>query len=171
VLASVDRSEAVPAVASLPRDDESDPIVRTRLLLERITAALGVSCSVEVRETGDAIVAVCTGSDLGLLIGRHGQTIDSIQYLANAIVNRGAHDGRKRIEVDAAGYRARREEALHREALRAAEQAIEGGREVVLEPMSAIERRVVHERLKDHPGVATSSEGAEPHRYVVVAPA
>jgi spoIIIJ-associated protein len=105
-----------------------------------------------------------------LLIGRHGQTIDSVQYLANAIVWKGSDD-RKRVVVDAAGYRARREETLQREAVRAAERAVANGEPVELEPMSAVERRVVHERLKDYPGVTTSSDGAEPNRYVVVHPA
>ncbi len=105
-----------------------------------------------------------------MLIGRHGQTIDALQYLANAIVFKGAQE-RKRIVVDAEGYRGRREEALHREAVHAAEQALAGDRPVHLDPMTAIERRVVHERLKDYPGVETSSEGSEPTRHVVVAPA
>ena len=118
----------------------------------------------------DEIRVTCEGGDLGLLIGRHGQTIDSIQYLVNAIVWKGAEE-RKRVVVDAAGYRARREETLQREAVRAAERAVSSGSPVELEPMSAVERRVVHERLKDYPGVTTSSDGAEPNRYVVVHPA
>jgi spoIIIJ-associated protein len=164
VVATAERGEAAPP------PDESAAAARTRALLERIAASLGVRCRISIDEGEDEILATCDGPDLGLLIGRHGQTIDSIQYLANAIVWRGAED-RKRVVVDAAGYRGRREETLHREALRAAERAVATGASVELEPMSAIERRVVHERLKDYPGVATSSEGADPHRYVVVSPA
>ena len=150
--------------------DESELAAETRDLVTRIVDGIGVTGRIDVAESDEAITVSCVGSDLGMLIGRHGQTIDSVQYLANAIVWRGATD-RKRLVVDAAGYRARREEALEREALRAAERAVAGGEPVPLEPMSAIERRVVHERLKDYPGVATSSDGAEPHRYVVVTPA
>ncbi len=166
VAATVDRD----AAGDPTEVEESAQAGRTRALLVRITGALGISCRISIEEDDERIVATVDGDDLGLLIGRHGQTIDSVQYLANAIVWRGATD-RKRLVVDAAGYRARREEALEREALRAAERAVAGGEPVPLEPMSAIERRVVHERLKDYPGVATSSDGAEPHRYVVVTPA
>jgi spoIIIJ-associated protein len=168
VVATVD-TDAVPAAR--PAVDESDPAARARALVERIVAAIGVACRVEVEEADESITVTCSGGDLGLVIGRHGQTIDAIQYLANAIVNKGVDEGRRRVVVDASGYRARREETLVREAVRAAERAVETGSAVELEPMSAVERKVVHERLKDYPGVATSSEGAEPHRYVVVSPA
>jgi spoIIIJ-associated protein len=167
VVASV---EAGAVVTRERRQDESQPAARTRELVERIVGAIGVGCSVEIVEDEEAIVASCSGGDAGLLIGRHGQTIDAVQYLANAIVYRGAED-RKRVVVDADGYRARREESLHREALRAAEQAVSSAGPVHLEPMTAIERKVVHERLKDVPGIETSSEGSEPNRHVVVSPA
>lgn len=166
VVATVDRG-AVTSRAH-PREDESPAAAHTRELLERVAVSLGLACEVEIVEDEESIVATCAGGDLGLLIGRHGQTIDSVQYLANAIVFKGDYDNRKRIVVDAAGYRARREETLHREALRAAEQATATGERVALEPMTAVERRVVHERLKDYPGVETSSDGTEPNRYVVV---
>jgi spoIIIJ-associated protein len=166
VVATADRT----AVAQSPTIDESAAAAKTRALLERITVSLGVPCRIRVDEGEESIVATVEGDDLGLLIGRHGQTIDSIQYLANAIVWRGADD-RKRVVVDAAGYRARREETLEREAVRAAERVVETGEPAELEPMSAIERKVVHERLKEYPGVATSSDGVEPHRYVVISPA
>jgi spoIIIJ-associated protein len=165
VVATADR----PAETREPRD-ESPAAAHARALLERIVAALGIPCRIDVDETEDEIRVTCDGPDLGLLIGRHGQTIDSVQYLANAIVWKGSDD-RKRVVVDAAGYRARREETLQREAVRAAERAVAHGEPVELEPMSAVERRVVHERLKDYPGVTTSSDGAEPNRYVVVHPA
>jgi spoIIIJ-associated protein len=166
VVATVDRD----ALAEAPAIDESAAAAKTRALLGQITGALGLPCRIVVREDEESLVATVEGDELGLLIGRHGQTIDSIQYLANAIVWRGSED-RKRLVVDAAGYRARREETLEREAVRAAERVAETGEPVQLEPMSAIERKVVHERLKGHPGVATSSDGAEPHRYVVISPA
>jgi spoIIIJ-associated protein len=165
VVATADR----PTEPAEPRD-ESPAAAHARALLERIVAALGIPCRIEVEEGDDEIRVTCEGPDLGLLIGRHGQTIDSVQYLANAIVWKGSDD-RKRVVVDAAGYRARREETLQREAVRAAERAVANGESVELEPMSAVERRVVHERLKDYPGVTTSSDGAEPNRYVVVHPA
>ena len=167
VVATVDPDAVVEAVAAV---DESERAAKARALVDRVTASLGLRCRIDVAEDEEAITVSCSGGDLGLLIGRHGQTIDAVQYLANAIVNKGVDEGRKRVVVDAAGYRERREETLHREAVRAAERAASTGEPVELEPMTSIERRVVHERLKDYPGVETSSEGAEPNRYVVVSP-
>jgi spoIIIJ-associated protein len=109
---------------------------------------------------------MCGGPELGLLIGKHGQTIDAIQYLANAIARRGGEDA-KEVVVDAAGYRERRRATLETLAVRSAQRALRDGR-VELEPMTAIERKIVHLRLQEFPGVATSSEGAEPNRFVVI---
>ena len=150
-----------------PEQDEGDLAASVRELLELIVDGIGVRCRIDVAEDDETVTATCTGHDLGMLIGRHGQTIDAIQYLANAVVARQARDGRKSVVVDAAGYRERRRELLEATALRAAEQARAGER-VELEPMSAVERKVVHLRLKDEPGVETASEGTEPNRYVVV---
>src|SRR5207244_8837490 len=118
-----------------------------------------------------AVTASLTGGDLGLLIGKHGQTIDAIQYLVNAIVFRGDREGRKDVVVDAAGYRERRRATLDALAVRSAERALRTGERVELEPMSAVERKVVHLRLKEFAGIETTSEGTEPNRYVVVLPA
>jgi spoIIIJ-associated protein len=164
VVAMVDAS----AEPREPRD-ESALATLVRELIERITDGIGVRCRVDVEEDAESLTAVCSGRELGSLIGRHGQTIDAIQYLANAIVARELTDDRKPVVVDAAGYRARRKTTLESMALRAADRARSGER-VELEPMSAIERKVVHLRLQDEAGVATSSEGAEPNRYVVVHP-
>ena len=110
------------------------------------------------------------GDDLGLFIGRHGQTIDAVQHLAFKIANRDGGRGGVRVVVDAAGYRERREQALHRQADQAAADAVSGGRPVALDAMSATERKVVHEHLKDRDDVETYSEGTEPDRHLVVAP-
>lgn len=139
-------------------------------LLERVCAALGVPASVRIAEGDEAVVASLVGGDAGVLIGRHGQMIDALQYLANALAHRSVGDDRRPITVDAAGYRDRRTATLAGIARRAAEQAAGTGRSVMLEPMSAVERKVVHEALKDDPEVETGSEGAEPHRSVVVHP-
>jgi spoIIIJ-associated protein len=113
---------------------------------------------------------VCTGADLGMLIGRHGQTIDSIQYVANAVMFRRHQDERKEVVVDAAGYRARRRASLEALAVRSAERALSNGEPVELEPMTAVERKVVHIRLKEFDGVETTSEGTEPNRFIVIHP-
>jgi spoIIIJ-associated protein len=157
-----------PLEASVPREGETELEQRVRELVERVVGALGVVARVDVETTADGLIATCSGGDLGLLIGRHGQTIDSLQYLANAILHRGGAP--VSVTIDAAGYRERRRVTLEGLALRAAERAATGER-VTLEPMTSIERKVVHERLKDLAGVATASEGSEPNRYVVVLPA
>jgi spoIIIJ-associated protein len=146
--------------------DESDAASQARELVRRVAEGIGVQCRIDVREDDDAIHVTCGGPELGLLIGKHGQTIDAIQYLANAAARRGGGVA-KDVVVDAAGYRERRRATLETMAVRSAQQALREGR-VALEPMTAIERKIVHLRLKEFPGVATSSEGAEPNRFVVV---
>jgi spoIIIJ-associated protein len=165
VVATAERPEG----AATPVAAEGEPAV-ARELLERVVVALGVDARVDVTESDDEVVATVTGGDLGVLIGRHGQMIDALQYLANAMAHRSVGDDRRRIVVDAAGYRARRSATLEAVARRSAEQASATGLPVELEPMSSVERRIVHESLKDDPEVETSSEGTEPHRYVVVFP-
>jgi spoIIIJ-associated protein len=144
---------------------------RVRELMERIVDAAGVDATVEVRDGDDGLHAEFVGEDVGLLIGHHGQTIDAIQHLAYRIAgsNRDpAH--RVSVLVDAAGYRERRAETLRATADQAAQQATSGRRAVSLEAMSALERKVIHEHLKDRHDVETYSEGQEPSRYLVVAP-
>src|SRR5262249_12758704 len=109
------------------------------------------------------------GSDLGVLIGRHGQTIDAVQYLVNAVAYRRWSE-RRPVVVDASGYRSRREATLGALAARSAQRAIATGEPGELEPLSPSERKIVHLRLQDHPGVETTSEGREPSRYVVIRP-
>ena len=165
VLATLE-ADASPAE---PRD-ESELAAEVRELVERIATGIGVSGRVDVHEDNETITLTCTGPELGMLIGRHGQTIDAVQYLVNAIVYRSHPDDRKEVVVDAAGYRARRRASLEALAVRSAQRALQSGESVDLEPMTAVERKVVHLRLKDFPGVETSSEGTEPNRFVVVTP-
>jgi spoIIIJ-associated protein len=147
----------------------AEPVERVRAVLERIVDELDVDASVEVLEDEDEIVGRVDGEDLGLLIGRRGQTIDAVQLLCYRAAFRGRQD-RKRVTVDAAGYRERRRDAVERQADRAAERALKTGNELELEPMTPTERRVVHQHLKDRAGIETFSEGDEPERRVVVAP-
>ncbi len=150
--------------------DESELAADVRSLIERIAAGIGVSVRVDVQEDDDTITLTCIGPDLGMLIGRHGQTIDAVQYLVNAIVYRSHADDRKDVVVDAAGYRARRRASLEALAVRSAERAVADGESIELEPMTAVERKVVHLRLKEFPGVETASEGTEPNRFIVIKP-
>jgi spoIIIJ-associated protein len=153
-----------------PAVDESPEGALARELLELATRAFGVPSSVRIVEQEGEVVATVSGQDLGLVIGRHGQTIDALQYLANAIAHRELGPARRSITADAAGYRSRRLATLESLARSSAERAAATGRRVELEPMTAVERKIVHELLKDDPEVETASEGAEPHRYIVVIP-
>jgi spoIIIJ-associated protein len=142
---------------------------RLAAALQTIASACGLEADVQVTEDADGLTGEFIGDDLGPLIGHHGQTIDAIQHLVYRIVFQGSDD-RRRVLVDAAGYRERRAGVLRAAADRAAESAVRAGKPVALDPMSALERRVVHEHLKARRDVETYSEGQEPARRLVVAP-
>jgi spoIIIJ-associated protein len=145
------------------------PAERVRAVLEEIVDALDLDADVEISEDEDRIEGKVEGEELGLLIGRRGQTIDAVQLLCYRAAFRGLQE-RKRVAVDAAGYRERRRETIERQAERAAERALESGKEIELEPMTPMERKIVHDALKDRSGLETFSEGDEPERCVIVAP-
>ena len=170
VLASVevDPDSAEPAVVrrSVPVD-ESPAAARVRDLLTRVLGALAIDGDLEIVEREGVVTGTVTGSDLGLLIGKHGQTIDAIQYLANAIMHRRVEEPAE-VVVDAEGYRKRRERTLHEVAVKATAEAASTGRDVALEPMTSVERKIIHTKVQSMAGFATASEGAEPNRYVVV---
>jgi spoIIIJ-associated protein len=159
---------AVPETTTRGAGGESEATSSAREFVNRVAAAIGANVTVTAVERGGIVTVTCTGADLGLLIGKHGQTIDAIQYLANAVVRSegGEHD----VVVDAAGYRARRAATLSGVAERSARLAAATGSPVELDPMTAVERKIVHEALKEDPEVETRSEGSEPNRYVVVVP-
>ena len=179
VLAEGTESESGPARVRAEANVESwrahadllpeDPAERVRQLVGRVVASLQLRASVDIEETDEEIRATVNGEDLGLLIGRHGSTIDAVQYLAARSAFRGDAE-RKRVVVDAAGYRERREAQLQRAADRAAEDALSFGRPVELEPMAAHERKAVHHHLTERADVETHSEGDEPERRLVVSP-
>jgi spoIIIJ-associated protein len=146
-----------------------EPTERVRAIVARVVHALGLHATVDIDETDDEIRATVNGDDLGLLIGKHGSTIDALQHLAFRAAFRGDSE-RKQVTVDAAGYRERREGALHRMADRAAAEALQYSRPVELEPMRAPERKIVHTYLSERRDVETHSEGDEPDRRLVVSP-
>jgi len=148
----------------------AEPAERAQRLVEGVLDELDLEGEVEVREDEERIeVAVEGDDDYGLLIGKRGQTIDALQLLCFQAAFRGERE-RKRVVLDVAGYRSRRRAVLTARADTAAERALSGDRPVKLDEMTAQERRMVHEHLKDRAGVETYSEGDEPHRCVVVAP-
>ena len=168
VTATVEAGAAAAGPQGAPAAGDSELGAEVRELVERITSELGVPCRIDIAEDDEAVTASLTGPELGVLIGRHGQTIDAIQYLANVIAWRSHGDDRKDVVVDAAGYRERRRATLESIAQRSAEQARASGEPVALEPMTSIERRLVHLFLEGLDAVSTRSEGEEPYRYVVI---
>jgi spoIIIJ-associated protein len=165
VRAEVDEEAWRSAAGTIPEE----PAERVRAIVGRVVNALGLHATVDIDESDEEIRATVNGDDLGLLIGKHGSTIDALQHLAFRAAFRG--DGmRKQVTVDAAGYRERREGALHRMADRAAAEALQYSRPVELEPMRATERKIVHTYLSERTDVETHSEGDEPDRRLVVSP-
>lgn len=150
--------------------DEGDPAELLAEVLQEVTGGLGLECEVVVELQDDVLRGSVEGEDVGLLIGRRGQTIDAVQHLAQRIVFPGGRST-ARVLVDADGYRERRAEALRVEADEAADEALRLRGPVELDPMPASERRVVHEYLRERGDVETHSEGEEPERYLVVSPA
>jgi spoIIIJ-associated protein len=151
-------------------EEELHPPEALQELLEEIVDALGIEVEVEVEEREGQLNGVVRGEDVGLFIGRHGQTIDAVQHLAQRIVFPDGPGG-ARIVVDADGYRERRAELLRDDADEAADEAVRTGRPIVFDPLPSWERRIVHEHLRDNADVETHSEGEEPDRCVVVSPA
>ena len=138
-------------------------------LLERVSEGLSLGATVEVVEHDGVLRGTLHGDELGLFIGRHGQTIDAVQHLAQRAVAILVGEQR-RVLIDAEGYRTRRQEALEREATEAADDAVRDRRSIALEAMTSSERRLVHEFLRDRDDVKTQSEGDEPDRHLVVSP-
>jgi spoIIIJ-associated protein len=150
-------------------DEELSPAEALEDLLEEVIAGLGLDAGIEIDERDGVLTGRVEASDAGLFIGRHGQTIDAVQHLAQRIV---FPEGPSpvRVVIDANGYRERRAEMLRGEADDAADDALSSGKPVELAPMPASERRIVHEYLRERGAVETHSEGNEPERHLVVSP-
>lgn len=149
------------------QEEQEDPATVLRELLEEIVESIGVDVDVRVEDSDGTLTGCVEGEDVGLFIGRRGQTIDAVQHLAQRIVFRGGSPD-ARIVIDADGYRERRAQTLRSIALDAAEDALRSGEAVELDPMPASERRIVHEYLRERGDVETHSEGEEPERFLVV---
>ena len=139
------------------------------LFLREMLVNMGVLAQVEIFRRSDNTILNINGKDLGILIGKRGQTLDSIQYLVNLAVNKGQAE-RERIIVDVSGYRRRREDTLRRLAIKMADRVRREGRRQVLEPMTPHERRIIHSTLQSNKDVITYSEGEDPYRHVIITP-
>ena len=163
--------EAVPAEAQAPAAepaDEPESYARIRTFVSGLLEHMGIQAQIDItaRDNGGVNVNL-SGSGMGAVIGRRGETLDAIQHLTNYAVNRGS-DKHMHISVDAESYRAKREESLVRLAEKMAAKAVKYKRSMALEPMNSYERHVIHTALQDYEGVTTSSTGTEPNRRVVV---
>ena len=148
--------------------DPATPAGKAQRFLMEVTRLMGVEVSVAASTDAEGNVRVdMHGDTLGILIGRRGETLDSLQYLTSLNVNRGQEEY-TRVTIDTENYRAKREEALTRLANRMANRAIKTGRKVVMEPMNPYERRILHSALQQNEAVTTHSEGDEPNRHVVI---
>ncbi|WP_147802527.1 RNA-binding cell elongation regulator Jag/EloR [Alkalicoccus halolimnae] len=156
-----------PAVVELTR--KPDPVKAGLNFLRETIDHMGVTASVQIEERRDGLYFNISGKEIGVLIGKRGQTLDSLQYLVNLAANK-LSDSYVRIHLDAEGYRARRKEALETLADRIAKKAVRINQEVRLEPMSSHERKVIHTALQNDPSVETDSDGKEPNRRVIVKP-
>ena len=164
-------AEAAAAKPAAAEGNEEGQAGDARGLVSRIVTAFGIDGTLDVDEGKDTITVTVFGADVSVLIGHHGKTIDAVQYLLNVIQYRAYGDAKKDVVVDAEGYRERRRATLEALADEIAARVRETGSAEELEPMTSVERKVIHLHLKESAGVATSSEGAEPNRYVVVLPA
>ena len=138
--------------------------------LGKIFAAMGLSVTLNRTDTPTGTIFNMHGENLGILIGKHGATLDALQYLTNLVVNKIPETGFARIILDVEDYRARREETLIRLAGHLADKACRIGEEIHLEPMSRHERKIIHMALQDNRRVTTYSAGDNPRRYVVIVP-
>jgi len=146
------------------KEDKQD---KAKRFLEEVTAHMGIKTTVQIEESDDYVRMTLSGGNLGSIIGRRGETLDALQYLANLVANKEGGE-RKKIILDAEGYRKRREDTLRTLAKRLADKVKRSGQPVVLEPMNPQERRVIHTALQNDTRVQTLSEGEEPYRKVVI---
>ncbi|NLP43986.1 MAG: protein jag [Peptococcaceae bacterium] len=146
---------------------EDDPGNLACEFLSNLTKSMAVDANFEVFRREEHVLINITGSDLGILIGRRGDTLEAIQYITNLAVSKRLAD-RTRIILDVEGYRKRREDTLIKLAKRLAEKVKRTGNKIVLEPMTPQERRIIHTALQNEWKISTFSEGEEPHRRVVI---
>ena len=160
----IGRTDAVVRLSYEVADTQRDRVER---YLRGLLDCMGIEADIEITEReGGGLVANLSGSAMGAVIGRRGETLDAIQHLVNYSVNRGSE--KMHISVDAENYRSKREESLVRLAEKMAAKAVKYKRSMALEPMNSYERHVIHTALQSYPGVSTASTGVEPNRRVVV---
>lgn len=160
-------------MARVKATPQIDPLLDTKSFLLNVTGKMGLNVDIKITQENEYVKMEFVGNDLGILIGRRGDTLDALQYLANLKANKQSNlrensTDRVRLILDAEDYRQRREETLTRLALKMADRVEKTGRKVVLEPMNPQERRIIHTALQNNEAVQTISEGAEPFRRIII---
>ncbi len=148
---------------------KDNPVRRVDRLLKSIFEAMEIPVDFSIKEQDQILLVTMEGADLGVLIGRRGETLDSLQYLINLSINKN-QEQRRKVILDVEGYRQRREDTLQKLAQRLADKAKQRGRSVVLEPMNSQERRIIHTALQGRDDIYTFSEGEEPFRKIIISP-
>ncbi|TRM11055.1 protein jag [Lentibacillus cibarius] len=147
----------------------SDPVEQAEEYLKQIIEKMGIPVEVTTEVSGTQVNFNVTGDQIALIIGKRGQTLNAIQYMLHLVINKDRNHYYS-VLVDAEGYRERRKETLESLARKMADKSLRLNKEVKLEPMPAFERKIIHHALQDNKQIATSSEGEEPHRYIVIKP-
>lgn len=142
---------------------------QARELLDKVMNSMNLDAEIDIIDKNERVLININGPDMGILIGRRGETLDALQYLVNLSANK-AIDKRKRVLIDIEGYRKRREDTLEKLAYKLADKARQRGRNVILEPMNSMERRIIHTALQSIDDIYTFSEGEEPYRKIIIAP-
>ena len=169
-LSSLGREKVDELTFSSHIDEVTEWLEQVREFLTTLLKAMGIEATIETAFSEEGILDVnIVGEGMGLIIGKRGATLDSLQYLTTLVVNKDRED-HVRLKLDTEGYRARRQETLEKLAVNMAKKAKRTGHRVVLEPMNPYERRIIHSALQSDHGVETHSDGEEPYRKVIITP-
>ncbi|MCK9478127.1 MAG: protein jag [Firmicutes bacterium] len=161
--------EAVVIVTA--KEKEESQIQLAKSFVDGLIDKMGLICETEVSDDEGFIKIIITGSDVGGIIGRRGETLDAVQYLTNLYVNKGKHgETYKRVLIDSENYRAKREATLVRLANSMAAKALKNHRDMMLEPMNPYERRIIHSTLQSNSKIITRSVGEDPNRKIIISP-
>lgn len=165
---SEQEAESEESDVTIDRNDEL--FITSKNFLKQMIEDMGIDCDIESRTEGNMIkfnILCSQESDIGIIIGKRGETLDSLQYIVNLVTNRNA-DTYIRVILDCNQYRSKRERSLQKLARRLADKAIQTGRDIKLEPMNPYERRIIHTYLQNDENVNTFSQGNEPNRRVII---
>ena len=159
----------VPTTFAVP-SKEDDPVTAAKTFLTSMFAAMQIEVTADVSLDGDMMTVNLAGDNMGIVIGKRGDTLDSLQYLTSLVVNRRNKDDYIKVTIDTENYREKRADALVALSNRLADKVTRSGKKFTLEPMNPYERRIIHANLQDNENVTTFSVGSEPYRKVVIAP-